>query len=115
MKTYQEFLHFASRRLKLKFVIVEFIVRGFLRKFHLRPQTIECYLLWGEGKRTHSEIGGILKIGHSTVTRELQKLEFVCPELFVQGFYVPEIPWMYHPINEKWEELERMGMIKEMF
>jgi hypothetical protein len=115
VKTYQEFLHFASKRLKLSFEIVEIIVWRFLQKYYLRPRTIECYLLWNDGRKTHAEVGKLLKIGSSTVTRELQKLEFICPELFIRGFYVPEIPWMYHPTKEEWEELERMGLIKGKF
>jgi len=115
VKPYQEFLKFASKRLKLHIEIVETWVWRFLQKYHLRPRTIECYLLWSDGKRTHAEIGGILKVGSSTVTRELQQFEFTCPELFVRGFYVPEIPWMYHPTEEEWEELERMGAIKKIF
>ena len=115
IEKYLIFLHFASQRLKLSFEIVEFIVQGFLRKYNLRPRTIECYLLRMKEHKSHSEIGKILKVGSSTVTRELQQLEFVCPELFVQKPLVPAIPWMYHPTKEEWEELEKMGAIKEQF
>lgn len=115
MKIYQEFLYFASRRLRLHIEIVEIWVWRFLQNYNLRPRTIECYLLWNDGKQMHAEVGKILKIGHSTVTRELQQLEFICPELFIRSFYVPEIPWMYHPTQEGWKELEQMGAIKEKF
>ena len=115
MKTYQEFLHFASRRLKLKFAVVEFIVRGFLRKYHIMPKTLEYYLCWDNGRKTSRMIAQEMKIDHSTVARHLQRLEFICPELFVRGSYVPQIPWIYHPSDEEWEELERLGMIKEKF
>lgn len=115
MEKYQAFLHFACRRLKLKFAVVEFIVRGFLRKYNLRPRTIECYLLRMKEHKSHSDIGKILKVGSSIVTRELQQLEFVCPELFIQKPRIPAIPWMYHPTKEEWEELEQMDAIKEWF
>ncbi len=115
MKTYHEFLLFATRRLKLNFKVVEFIVKGFLRKYHLSPCTLECYLYWENGRKTHAIISEEMGIPRRTVTWHLNKLEFICPELFVLGAYVPEIPWMYHPTEEEWEELERMGAIKEMF
>ena len=112
---YQEFLLFAARRLKLKFAVVEFIVRGFLRKHHLTSKTLEYYLCWNNGHKTTRMIAQEMGISHDTVARHLQRLEFVCPELFIQGHYIPQIPWMYHPTDEEWEELERMGLIKEKF
>ena len=112
---YQEFLLFATRRLKWKFAVIEFIVRGFLRKYHITSKTLEYYLLWDDGKKPSRIIAQEMGVHHSTVARHLQRFEFVCPELFVRSPYVPEIPWMYHPTEEEWEELERMGMIKEKF
>jgi len=115
LKTYQEFLLFATRRLKLKFAVVEFIVRGFLRKYHITPKTLEYYLCWDNNRKTTRMIAQEMRVDHSTVARHLQRLEFICPELFTQGFYVPEISWMYHPTKEEWQELEKLGMIKEKF
>jgi len=66
------------------------------------------------GSKTHSEVGKILNIGSSTVTRELHKLKFICPELFKKG-HKPKIPQMYRPSKKKWKELENAGMIKEWF
>ncbi|MFX1452435.1 MAG: hypothetical protein ACFFCM_16465 [Promethearchaeota archaeon] len=111
---YHEFLLFAARRLKLKFEIVKFIIQGFLNKYQLTQRTIECYLLWGQ-KKNYSIIGKQLKISISTVCRELQKLEFVCPELFVECVSIPDIPQMYFPDKSEWEEIERLNQIKEKF
>jgi len=111
---YQEFLLFASRRLKLKFTVIEFWVRGFLRKYNLRPQTLECYLLWGQ-KKTFREIGKILNIDFTTVCRELKQLRSICPELFIRNPYIPQIPWMFHPTTEQWEVLDGSSKIKKKF
>ncbi len=111
---YEEFLLFASRRLKLKFEVVEFIVRGFLRKYHLRSKTIECYLLWGRRKKFR-EIAEILNISLGAVCYELKQLRFVCPELFIRNPYIPQIPWMFHPSTEQWEVLHSGSKIKRKF
>lgn len=111
---YQEFLLFATRRLKLKFTVVEFIVRGFLRKYHITPKTLEYYLCWNNGRKTSRIIAQEIGVDHSTVARHLQRLEFICPELFIQG-YVPDIPWMFHPSEEEWKILDEYGLIKEKF
>jgi len=115
MKTYQEFLLFATRRLKLNFQVVEFIVKGFLRKYHLSPRTLECYLRWSNGYSTHTTIGKEIGITQQAVSYHLSKFEFLFPELFVLGSHIPDIPQMYHPTDEEWEILEEQGMIKEWF
>jgi len=90
-------------------------VRSFLRKHNLTPRTIECYLLW-DGRRGYCQnISKQLNIDDNTVWRHLQKLEVVCPELFVEAVAIPEIPQMYFPDKSEWEEIERLNQIKEVF
>ena len=111
---YHDFLLFATRRLKLKFAVVEFIVRGFLRKYSLVPRTIESYLLYSK-KKNLVQVAKQLEVDEKTIRRDLQKLEFVCPELFMTGFAIPEIPQMYFPDKKEWEEIEKLNQIKEKF
>jgi hypothetical protein len=111
---YYDFLLFATRRLKWKFSIVEFWVRGFLRKYELVPRTIESYLLYSK-KKNLVQIAKQLGVDEKTIRRDLEKLQFVSPELFVENLFIPEIPQMYFPTNEEWEEIERLDQIKEKF
>lgn len=90
-------------------------MRGFLQKHHLTPRTLECYLLWDDRKGYCQNISRKLKIDDNTVWRHLQKLEFICPELFVTGVKIPAISQMYFPDKREWEEIERLNQIREVF
>ena len=111
---YHEFLLFATRRLKLKFEIVEFCVRGFLQRYGLVPRTIEAYLLNSKIKNL-VQVAKRLKVNERTIRRDLEKLEFICPELFVSDVKIPDIPQMYFPDKNEWEEIERLNQIREKF
>lgn len=111
---YHDFLLFATRRLKLKFGVVEFWVRGFLRKYDLVPRTIESYLFYCKTKNL-VQIAKQLGVNEKTIRRDLEKLEFICPELFVGRIYIPEIPQMYFPTKDEWKEIEKLNQIKEKF
>lgn len=114
MELYENFIKFASKKLKKDFGATKKAVEFFLEKYNLTTRTIECYLRWGRWE-THFQIAKKLHICRSLVTQELLKLKTTCPELFYRGPYVPDIPQMVHLTPEQWRIFEEQGLIKEKF
>jgi len=115
LKTFEWFVEYAYRRLKIDEWYARAKIERFLQQHKLNHKIIECYLNWDNGERSQKEIGNLLDLPQQTVSFYLLQLCKVCPQLFIRRKRTPDLIWMFHPSSRQWWGFDEYSRIKRKF